>query len=212
MAGYQPKVYRDSNGNRQVVASGGEILVESGGEIDAASGAFIPPTIQAKGHIPLSLGTARIISGNAIQNTTEAGVPDGNTSPSLARVNGATDKMARLAWAGGSAEEIQFESITYPQDLDDASAVTVHILAAMANTNDTPTVAIGYFEGVGDTNAGGNTGAVTGATVAEYSATIAAADVGAHPKAAAITLTPGAHATDALYVYAAWVEYTRKTS
>lgn len=30
---YQPKVYRDTGGDRQVIASGGEINVESGGKI-----------------------------------------------------------------------------------------------------------------------------------------------------------------------------------
>jgi hypothetical protein len=40
-ATYQPKVYRDSNGNRQVVASGGIIKVESGGIIDLESGGYL---------------------------------------------------------------------------------------------------------------------------------------------------------------------------
>ena len=33
MAGYQPKVYRDEGGDRQVVADGGEIRMESGSSI-----------------------------------------------------------------------------------------------------------------------------------------------------------------------------------
>lgn len=39
---YQPKVYRDEGGDRQVVASGGTILVNSGGSIDisAATGSI----------------------------------------------------------------------------------------------------------------------------------------------------------------------------
>lgn len=35
---YQPKVYREQGGDRQVVASGGSLDVESGGEIDIESG------------------------------------------------------------------------------------------------------------------------------------------------------------------------------
>ncbi|MFA5424889.1 MAG: hypothetical protein WC374_13630, partial [Phycisphaerae bacterium] len=35
---YQPKVYREQGGNRQVIASGGSCDVESGGEIDIESG------------------------------------------------------------------------------------------------------------------------------------------------------------------------------
>ena len=35
---YQPKVYREQGGDRQVIASGGSFDVESGGEIDVESG------------------------------------------------------------------------------------------------------------------------------------------------------------------------------
>lgn len=35
---YQPKVYREQGGSRQVVASGGSLDVESGGELDIESG------------------------------------------------------------------------------------------------------------------------------------------------------------------------------
>lgn len=164
----------------------------------------------AKGYIPLPLGTARIISSNAIQNTTEGGVPDGNTAPSLARVNGATDKQERLIWAASSSVEVQFDSFVYPPDLDDAAAVEVHLLIGKdTNTDTAATVAVGYFEGVGDTNAGGDTAALATASVTEYTVTIAAGDVGAAPKAAAVTITPGTHTTDAIWLYGAWVEYSR---
>lgn len=163
-----------------------------------------------KGTIPLDITSVRLLTTNAILNTVEAGVPDGNTAPSLARVNGATDKALRLAWAASGVDEIAFPPIIYPPDIDDTAPVTINVLAAMAGASDTPTLAIGYFEGVGDTNAGGNTGAVTGTTVAKYSASIAHGDIGTYPKAACITLTPAAHGTDILYVYGAWVEYTKK--
>lgn len=163
-----------------------------------------------KGHIPLDITTAKIIAGDAIGNTTEGLFPDGNTDPSLARVNAATDKALRLVWAAASVVEVQFAPIVYPGDLDDTAPITVHFLAGMAGAADTPTLTVGYFEGVGDTDAGGATGALA-AAVAEVSRSIAHGDVGAHPKAATVTLTPGAHGTDALYVYAAWIEYTRKS-
>jgi len=38
MSEYQPKVYRDNGGDRQVIASGGAIKVETGGEIQPNSG------------------------------------------------------------------------------------------------------------------------------------------------------------------------------
>lgn len=202
---YQPKVYRKQGGDEMVVASGGTFTVESGSTFSVAGD-------RAKGFHHLGIMNARLLTTNAFLNTIEAGTPDGNTAPSLQRVNGATDKKARLAWAASASDEIHLGDFAYPPDLDDASPVTVHVLAAMAGATDIPTLAIGYFEGIGDTNAGGNTAAVTGTTIAEYSVTIAAADIGAHPNAASISLTPAAHTTDILYIYGAWVEYTRKTS
>lgn len=222
---YNPKTYRKQGGDELVVASGGKVTVESGGVLDASGAAaadikFPAGAIEAAdlaanlktGRIQLSLFTARIIAANAIQNTTEAGVPDGNTAgPSIARVNGATDKAGRLIWAANEVNEIQFEPFAYPPDLDDTAAVTVCVLAAMSGATDTPALTVAYFEGVGDTDAGGVTGAVTGTTVAKYTRAIAAGDIGAYPKAATITLTPAAHANDAIHVYAAWCEYTRKS-
>lgn len=161
-----------------------------------------------KGHIPLDITTAKIIAANVIGNTTEGLFPDGNTDPSLQRVNSATDKALRVIWGSSSVIEIQFAPISYPGDLDDTAAVTVHLLARMAGATDTPVIAVGYFEGVGDTNAGGNTAALSNA-IQELTVTIAASDIGAHPTFATVTLTPGAHTTDALWLYAAWIEYTR---
>jgi hypothetical protein len=163
------------------------------------------------GFIPLDITNAKIIAANVIGNTTEGLLPDGNTDPSLQRVNGATDKALRVIWGAASVVEIQLPSFAYPPDLDDTAAVTVKLLARMAGAADTPTIAVGYFEGVGDTNAGGNTGALSQSLAAPVTRTIAAADIGPAPNFATITLTPAAHGTDALWLYAAWVEYTRKS-
>jgi len=165
-----------------------------------------------KGYIPIDLLSARVVSAASIIQSTAniGGLLCSDTSPSIQRVNAATDQAVRVRWAAGVVTTLQLPTITYPPDLDDSNPVTVHILAAMSATNDTPTMGVTYFEGVGDTNAGGNTAAITGTTVAEYSVTIAAADVGAHPNIASISLTPAAHATDELRLYGAWVEYTMK--
>lgn len=185
---------------------------EFGGSANFSAATVTLPTNLATGYIPLDITTVKIIAANAIGNTTEGLFPDGNTAPALARVNGATDKCLRVTWASSSSVEVQFPPFVYPPDLDDTAAITVHILAAMGGATDTPVVSVGYFEGVGDTNAGGDTAAVTGTTPAEYSVSIAADDVGAAPTAATICLTPGAHTTDNLHLYGAWVEYTRKTA
>lgn len=165
----------------------------------------------AVGFIPLDITTVRLINTNAIINTTEGGVPDGNTDPILARVNGATDKALRLTWAATSVVEVQFAPIPKPPDLDDASALTVHLMLAKdANTDTSAVVAVSIWDGVGDSNAGGNTAALSAATLAEKTVTLAAGDLAAAPGFLNVSVTPGTHANDAIYCYAAWIEYARK--
>lgn len=165
----------------------------------------------ATGFIPLPLAAARLIAANdiAAKNAADGGVVSLDTDPTLKRVNAATDKKIRLSWAASSVIPVTWD-ITYPPDLDDTADVIVHFLAAMAGAVDTPTVAVAYFEGLGDANAGGASGAVTGTTIADYTRTITAANIGAYPNGASIEFVPAAHTTDALHVYAAWVEYARK--
>lgn len=175
----------------------------------AVTAAKLSTTLKT-GYVPLPLTAWRLISSNDIPNTAgDAGSLSSNSAPALARVNGATDKKLRISWAASGVVGITADFV-YPPDLDDTAVVTVKVLAAMAGAADTPTLAINYFEGVGDTNAGGNTAAVTGTSAAVYSKAIAAADIGAAPNAASIEIVPAAHGTDALYLYGAWVEYTRK--
>jgi hypothetical protein len=163
-----------------------------------------------KGHHNLDITTCRIISANDIQNTTEGGVPDGNTSPALLRVSTSTDKALRLAWAAGNSAEIQFAPWAKPEDMDEAGVITVNLLMAKdANTDTTATVAVGIFDGIGDTNAGGNTAALSTASLTKYSVTLAAADLAAGPGFLNICVTPGTHASDAIRLNAAWLEYTR---
>lgn len=172
----------------------------------AVTAAKLSSTLK-NGYIPLDLFTAQIISSNAIPDS--GNFLDGNTDPEIIRANGATDKAAKISWPAASVIEIQFAPFVYPPDLDDAVAVEVHLLARMASGGmDTPVIAVGYFEGIGDTNAGGNTSALS-VTLTEKTVTIAAGDVGAAPKVATVTLTPAAHANEAVELYGAWIEYTR---
>lgn len=162
------------------------------------------------GYVPLPLTHARVIAANDIPNIAAiGGLLAADTAPILERVNGATDKQLRLRWAATVVTEIAWQFV-YPPDLDDTQDVEVRILAAMSASADTPAVAIGYFEGVGDTNAGDNTAAVTGTAIAEYSVAVSAVDIGAAPKVASVSLTPAAHGTDAFLLYGAYVAYTRK--
>lgn len=161
------------------------------------------------GYVPLPLEAAREIASNDIPATAaNAGELSSNTTPILGRVNGATDKKLRVTWASSNSDEIVWD-FAYPPDLDDTAAVTVNLLAASAGATDTPVIAVSYFEGVGDTNAGGNTGALS-ASIQHLTVAVAAADIAAYPTGASIGLVVGAHTTDAVHLYGAWVTYTRK--
>lgn len=175
----------------------------------AVTAAKLATTLKT-GFVHLPLTSWRIIATNdiAAKNAADGGTISLDTDPTLKRVNGATDKKLRLAWAATSVIEIANDFV-YPPDLDEASNVEFHMLAAMAGASDTPTIAVSFFENVGDTNAGGNTAAITGTTVTEYTVAITAANVGATPKGASVGLVPAAHGTDALYIYATWIEYVR---
>ena len=163
-----------------------------------------------KGYIPLDLTVGRILSGGATQNAAaNGGLTASDTTPILQRVNAATDQALRLNYAATVVSELTW-CFSYPPDWDPENVVEVHLLAASGGSSNSPTIAVAYFEGTGDANAGGNTAAVTGTTIAEYSVTITAANIGAHPNFAAVSLTPAAHNTDALFLYALWIEYTRK--
>jgi hypothetical protein len=164
----------------------------------------------ATGYINLPLGGWRLIAANdiAAKNAADGGLISLDTDPTLKRVNAATDKQLRIAWAATSVIEITTQ-FAYPPDLDDTAAVTVNLLMGMAGAADTPLIGVSYWEGVGDTNAGGNTTALA-AAVAQKTVAIAAGDVGAYPKVATVGIIPAAHATDAIYLYAAWITYARK--
>lgn len=168
----------------------------------------------AKGTIQVPLNTFRLISSNdiAAKNATDGGIISKDTAPIFERVNAATDKATRLSWASASVIEIASPTIVFPNDIDVASPVVINILAAMkAASVDVPVLAVGCFVGVGDTNCGGNTAALS-TTLSQLTVSIAAADLGTAPNFLNFTITPGTHATASndVYVYGVWLTYTRK--
>lgn len=179
---------------------------------DLAAGAVTAAKLSSTlktGYIPIKLTDWREVAANVTLNiAANGGVLASDTTPIYERVNGATDKGARLRWAAANSDEL-IADFPYPPDLDDTADVIVHLFMGMAGATDTPVVAVSYFEGVGDANAGGNTAALA-ATAADKTVTIAAANIGTYPNFASIGIVIGAHTTDAAYLYAAGIEYTRK--
>jgi hypothetical protein len=131
-----------------------------------------------------------------------------DSAPKLIRINTSTDKGLRIQWAAAGVIEITNQFV-YPLDFDASQPVVVSLVASMGGATDTPAVAVGVFDGVGDTNRGGNTAAITGTTVARYTKSYTPAGA-AGTGFASISLTPAAHGTDVLNLYGAFVTYTRK--
>jgi hypothetical protein len=190
----------------------GALAAGSIGATQLASSAVTPAKLAgnlAVGFVPLPLVQAREIATNDTINAAgNGGLLASDTTPILKRENGATDKKLYVEWAASNSDEIVWD-FPYPPDLDDGAAVEVHLLALMNGATDTPVIAVSYFEGIGDTNAGGNTAALSN-TLAELTVSIAHANVGTAPNAASVGLVPGAHTTDKVQLLGAWIEYTRK--
>jgi len=163
------------------------------------------------GIIHLPLGQWRIPATNDIDvKANVGGLVAHDTTPYLERINTTTDKQERLRWAATVVNEIVLAGIISPPDLDNTQPVIFKAYAAMGGATNTPVVAVSCFEGVGGSELGGNTGAITGTTPAIYTVNLTVTAVAGTPKPWAFGLTPAAHGTDALYLMAAWLEYTRK--
>lgn len=202
--------------NVQHVPSPGSGSLTSGGvnTTQLADGAVTAAKLSTNlmlGYIPIPLTSWRILATNdtVASGAGDGGVVSNDTDPTLKRVNGATDKKLRIAWAATSVVEIAAD-IAYPPDLDDTAAIVVHILCGVGGAMDTPVLGVSYFENVGDANAGGNTAALA-ATVADKTVTIAAGNVGTYPGGASLGIVPAAHGNDAIYIYSTWAVYTRKS-
>ena len=165
--------------------------------------------VVADGIIQLPLAQARELSSNDTQAlAAHGGILASDSTPILDVINAGTDQQMEVTWAASNSDKIAWH-VALPPDLDDSANMTFHAMALSGGSTDTPTLTIEAFFGVGDTDAGGATSAL-GATEAELTRTIAAANVVAAPNFLAITLVPGAHTTDTVILRAAWLEYTRK--
>ncbi|HRJ41120.1 MAG TPA: hypothetical protein PL105_04540, partial [Caldilineaceae bacterium] len=178
---------------------------------DIASGAVTAvklSTTLKTGFIPVPLTSVREVVSNNITNAAgNGGLLASDTTPIFEFTNGDTDSALRLRWAASNSDAIVFQ-VPLPPDLDEASAVEVHLRAAMAGATDTPVISADSYFNEGDTKVEDDSAALS-ASIAEKTISIDAADVPSGAQTLTVELTPGAHTTDALHLYAIWVEYTR---
>lgn len=179
---------------------------------DLAAGAVTAAKLSTTlitGFVPVPLTSLREVVSNNITNAAgNGGLLASDTTPIFEFTNGDTDSALRLRWAASNSDPIVFQ-VPLPPDLDEAAVVEVHLRAAMGGATDTPVISADSYFNEGDTKVEDDSAAISGTTVAEYTISIAAADVPAGAQTFTCELTPGAHTTDTLLIYAVWVEYTR---
>lgn len=192
-----------------------EVYINDGGTSKKATIAELRTALNPKGFIALDIFSLRELISNDIGITgitPEGGILTKDTTPILERTATTTDESIRVHWVFDDVSEIQFAPIPIPPDLDETVDVTVHFTCEMGGSTDTTTAfTLGVWDGVGDADAGGNTTPDITDALVEVVFTIPNADIGGGPLGFFnISLFPEAHGTDAIFLYSAWIEYTRK--
>ena len=192
----------------------------------AAGGLAIPATVQAalaelyqglvksiQGFLPIPLTSFRELAAGVFINAAgNGGILATDTTPILTNI--ADGDAMRIAWAAGNADQICAQVIL-PPDLDGASDIVVHFLASKdANVNNAVHMDGEAYFGESDADCFPAAAAANLLVQAkgEYTATILAADVPDTQADANMTLVvmPEAHAADAVYLHACWIEYKKK--
>ncbi len=190
-----------------------EVYVNDGGTSAKATIAELRTVLGGVGFIPLDITQLRtlVTDGVVIAATAAGGGALAlDTVPILERTSTTTDKSLRVVWALGVVDEVFFPPVPMPPDLDETADVTVHLVAEMSGATDTPTIDIQAWDGVGDSEMGGASDALADA-ITEVSTTLLAANISGHPTGFLnLQLVPATHGTDAIWLYAAWIEYTKK--
>lgn len=145
---------------------------------------------------------------STIRNSTGLGL-SGATTPIIE----ISSSALRISWVANDSAAVNL-TIPIPADYcederDGADHFKIILLMKMGGATDTPTIS---GDGVIERKAVAQTAldadasaAVTGTTLAEYEIDLSGQGFKAGD-AVTINLTPGAHTTDALYLYGAWLE------
>lgn len=169
-----------------------------------ATGFITGSTANQRGMIDLSLVGFRALSANIIQNAAaNGGLLASDTSPQLQILT--ADKELVISWAGSVVTEI-VQSVAIPPDFNYSIAPTFKAYGLMSGATDTPTLTVDAYQGKDGSNLGGATGALS-STASTVSIALSALTAG--PRNLTVTITPGAHGTNSLWLLAAWIEYVK---
>lgn len=210
---YNAKVYRKQGAT--------EMVVDAGGLLNISSGAVSLPTNLAKGFHVFDLLAARELSSGenfmdssadstGAANIAQGGLLHAGGEPALGMFSSGAHAH-RIRWASGQADAVRLPTFVKPPDFDSSTPVTIHLLAESGSVSGDAGIDIRVWNDLNTTECGTTCASFTSA-MAEYSISVGASHLSAHPGFLNVTLVPGAHQNDAVDVYAAWLEYGRKTS
>lgn len=169
--------------------------------------------------VPVPFAAMREVVSNDLSGTTSIGAAGSagiaitsllhkHSTPALEFGNGDTDSAIRLAWASSNSDAVAFQ-VPLPPHLDPSEDLTIKVYGIMAGTTDAVVLAADTFFDIGDTKVEDNSGTLSGTAAAQLlDITIASADIPIGARTMSVELTPGAHTTDAMYMYSCWVEGT----
>jgi len=191
--------------NRKPTTAAGTTYADASGytsaaTVEAALDELNLNMLSVQNFIPIPLTSWMIGDGS---NTVSYGGPA--TDPILDMANGDIDSALRFTWAAASVEEI-ITQISLPPNLDATADIVLHLYCSKDADANTVTLASDAYFMTGDTKVEDVTATIA-AAAGETTITIAATDVPAGAQTLTIELTPSAHAGDALYLHASWIEY-----
>jgi len=146
---YQPKVYREQGGDRQVIASGGSLDVESGGEIDIESGGSLKLAGTAINATAAEINMAADISAN-VEVVTAANVIDAAESGKTFFLDAAAGFKSTLP---APAAGLRFTFIVKTTPTSNGYTIVTHGTAQKVLKG----LAVIAADAVGDVSAGGTT-------------------------------------------------------
>jgi hypothetical protein len=192
------------------IAASASTWRQDGGPLDA----ILTHLLSAQGFIALPLTAWREVVSNDIGVAADAAARGSgsilatDTTPTLELVNGDTDSQIRVLWATGNTDALTTQ-ITLPPDLDRTADIVFNARVVMSGTDDTPVLDLDTFFDEGDTKVEDQSAAFD-ENVVNVTITIAAADIPDTATTMSVELTPSAHATDTIAMYATWLTYTKK--
>lgn len=154
--------------------------------------------------IPLSLFAFRKVdsSGDVGNIAAIGGVLASNTTPIL-RSDSA--ESSEIVWAAGNTDIVGVH-VTLPPNVDGSAAATIDLFVYSGTTDLASFTVETSWDGAALVSDSA-TDAAASATVRKITATIAASDIPASPRRLTVYLTPAAHATDAIALVGACINY-----